>query len=30
LHDIVFPGIIYGLVIVLWLLWVRNFKKQRL
>ena len=28
LHDIVFPAIIYGQVVLLWLLWVRNFKKQ--
>ncbi|EDM45027.1 hypothetical protein SCB49_02864 [unidentified eubacterium SCB49] len=26
-HDIVFPGIIYGLVFLLWLFWVRNISK---
>ena len=26
LHDIVFPGIIYGLVVLLWVYWVRSFK----
>ncbi|WP_290493567.1 MULTISPECIES: exosortase family protein XrtF [unclassified Leeuwenhoekiella] len=30
LHDVVFPGIIYGLVVVLWLFWIRRFKKQML
>lgn len=29
LHDIVFPGIIYGLVVVLWIVWVSRFKKQK-
>ncbi|WP_442846531.1 exosortase family protein XrtF [Leeuwenhoekiella sp. H156] len=28
LHDVVFPGIIYGLVVVLWLFWIRRFKGQ--
>ncbi len=28
LHDAVFPGIIYGLVVILWLFWVRRFKAQ--
>jgi len=28
LHDVVFPGIIYGLVVVLWLFWIRRFKEQ--
>lgn len=28
LHDVVFPGIIYGLIVVLWILWVRRFKTQ--
>lgn len=27
LHDIVFPGIIYGMVFILWLFWVRNIAK---
>lgn len=27
LHDIVFPGIIYGMVFILWLFWVRNISK---
>lgn len=25
LHDIVFPGIIYGMVFLLWVIWVRKF-----
>lgn len=25
LHNIVFPGIIYGMVFLLWVVWVRNF-----
>ncbi|RXG12693.1 exosortase family protein XrtF [Leeuwenhoekiella aestuarii] len=29
LHDIVFPGIIYGLVVFLWVFWVSRFKKQK-
>lgn len=29
LHDIVFPGIIYGLVVFLWIFWVSRFKKQK-
>ena len=28
LHDVVFPGMIYGLVLVLWILWVRRYKNQ--
>ena len=28
LHDIVFPGIIYGTVFLLWLLWVNRFVKS--
>ena len=28
LHDIVFPGIIYGLVVLLWIYWVRSYKTQ--
>lgn len=28
LHDIVFPGIIYGMVFILWLFWVRNISKN--
>lgn len=27
LHDVVFPGIIYGMVFLLWLFWVRNIVK---
>jgi exosortase family protein XrtF len=27
LHDIVFPGIIYGMVFLLWLFWVRAISK---
>ena len=27
LHDIVFPGIIYGMVFLLWLFWVRKISK---
>ncbi len=27
LHDIVFPGIIYGMVFILWLIWVRNISR---
>ena len=27
LHDIVFPGIIYGMVFLLWLFWVRTISK---
>ena len=26
LHDVVFPGIIYGLVVVLWIYWVQTYK----
>ena len=29
LHDIIFPGIIYGLVVLLWGFWVSRFKKQK-
>lgn len=25
LHDIVFPGIIYGMVFILWIIWVRKY-----
>ena len=25
LHDIVFPGIIYGLIFILWILWVKKY-----
>lgn len=25
LHDLVFPGIIYGMVFLLWLIWIRKF-----
>jgi len=27
LHSVVFPGIIYGLVFMLWLLWIRTFTR---
>ncbi len=26
LHDVVFPGIIYGQIVILWVLWVRRYK----
>ncbi|MGC6431717.1 MAG: exosortase family protein XrtF [Jejuia sp.] len=29
LHDVVFPGIIYGLVFFLWILWVNRFSKLK-
>lgn len=29
LHDILFPLFIYGLVFLLWIFWVRNYKKQQ-
>ena len=29
LHDIVFPGAIYGTVVILWLIWVNGFKKYK-
>ncbi|WP_271855141.1 exosortase family protein XrtF [Patiriisocius marinus] len=28
LHGVVFPGIIYGMVFLLWVLWIRVIKKQ--
>lgn len=28
LHDIVFPGIIYGMVFMLWLFWIRGITKE--
>ena len=29
LHQILFPALIYGLVLVLWVLWVQNFSKVK-
>lgn len=29
LHDVVFPGIIYGMVFLLWILWVNRFSKLK-
>lgn len=29
LHEIVFPGLIYGMVFLLWLIWVRMLPKRR-
>lgn len=30
LHNVVFPGIIYGMVFVLWMMWVRMLKETNL
>jgi exosortase family protein XrtF len=29
LHDIIFPLFIYGVVFLLWLYWIKNYKKQK-
>jgi len=29
LHQLLFPAIIYGLVLVLWVLWVQKFSKVK-
>ena len=29
LHDVFFPGIIYGTVVILWLVWIKQFKKSQ-
>jgi len=29
LHEVVFPAVIYGMVFILWLLWVRSIPKMR-
>ena len=29
LHDIVFPLFIYGVVFLLWLIWIKNYKKKQ-
>lgn len=29
-HEIIFPTIIYGAVIILWLYWIKNIKSQRI
>ena len=29
LHELLFPAIIYGLVLLLWVVWVRNFSKVK-